>query len=89
VLQLLLPPPLLLLLLLLTSPVLVLCILCCRSCSRRTRPYDETCNQWRYGSLQPPEYDLSRITTPQVHESFDLAVKDRSKDISTSLLWVG
>ncbi len=25
-------------------------------------PFHETCNQMKYGSLKPPEYDLSKIT---------------------------
>lgn len=34
-------------------------------CNNRTR-FQETCNQEVYGSMDPPEYDLSRITAPQV-----------------------
>jgi len=30
------------------------------------RPFEETCNQAKYGSLLPPEYDLSKITAPVV-----------------------
>lgn len=30
------------------------------------RPFEETCNQQKYGSMRPPEYDLSKITAPQV-----------------------
>jgi pimeloyl-ACP methyl ester carboxylesterase len=33
-------------------------------CTNRTT-FSETCNQERYGALEPPEYDLSLITTPQ------------------------
>jgi hypothetical protein len=29
-------------------------------------PFKETCNQQKYGSLTPPEYDLGSITTPVV-----------------------
>jgi hypothetical protein len=31
-----------------------------------TGPFKETCNQQKYGSLVPPEYDLGRINTPMV-----------------------
>jgi hypothetical protein len=27
-----------------------------------SEPFKETCNQMKYGSLRPPEYDLSKIT---------------------------
>lgn len=30
------------------------------------RPFEETCNQAKYGSLLPPEYDLSKITAPVI-----------------------
>lgn len=29
-------------------------------------PFQETCNQMKYGSLQPYVYDLSKVTAPQV-----------------------
>ena len=34
-------------------------------CANLTR-YKETCNQAAYGSLTPPEYDLTAITAPVV-----------------------
>jgi hypothetical protein len=35
------------------------------NCSRH-EPFYETCNQQEYGSMEPPQYDMSRITAPQV-----------------------
>jgi hypothetical protein len=31
------------------------------NCDNRTM-FEESCNQQRYGSMQPPEYDLSRVS---------------------------
>lgn len=31
-----------------------------------TRPFHESCNQQKYGSTVPPEYNLGAITAPQV-----------------------
>jgi hypothetical protein len=31
------------------------------NCENRTA-FEETCNQQRYGSVQPPEYDLSKVS---------------------------
>jgi hypothetical protein len=29
-------------------------------------PFHETCNQLKYGSIQPPVYDLSKVSAPVV-----------------------
>ncbi|WIA20838.1 hypothetical protein OEZ85_005189 [Tetradesmus obliquus] len=50
------------------------------NCSHRNRPYDETCNQQRYGSLQPPEYDLSQITAPQYLFAAEMDVMATNED---------
>lgn len=34
------------------------------------KPFEETCNQQKYGSLMPTEYDLSKITAPVVSGVF-------------------
>ena len=31
------------------------------------KPWRESCNQEKYGSRVPPEYDLVKIRTPQVY----------------------
>lgn len=50
------------------------------NCSDRTWFY-ETCNQQAYGSILPPEYDLSRITVPQVMMQGQLDVMATPEDI--------
>ncbi|WIA20837.1 hypothetical protein OEZ85_005188 [Tetradesmus obliquus] len=52
------------------------------NCSSRNQQFGETCNQQRYGSLQPPEYDLSQITAPQYLFEAGLDMMATNEDIT-------
>ncbi|WIA37407.1 hypothetical protein OEZ86_014332 [Tetradesmus obliquus] len=43
--------------------------------------HEETCNQHRYGSMQPPEYDLSKVTAPQAFFAGELDLMATTEDI--------
>lgn len=54
------------------------------NCTDRTWFY-ETCNQQAYGSLLPPEYDLSRITVPQIMMKGGLDIMATPEDIEEQM----
>jgi pimeloyl-ACP methyl ester carboxylesterase len=51
------------------------------NCTDRTW-FAETCNQQAYGTLIPPDYDLSRITVPQVLLSGQLDIMSVPEDVA-------
>eukprot|EP00878_Enallax_costatus_P000288 GHUV01000360.1.p2 GENE.GHUV01000360.1~~GHUV01000360.1.p2 ORF type:complete len:224 (+),score=18.01 GHUV01000360.1:2065-2736(+) len=54
------------------------------NCTKRTRFY-ETCNQQVYGSLIPPEYDLGKITVPQVMLEGELDIMSVPEDVKEQI----
>lgn len=54
------------------------------NCTDRTW-FEETCNQQAYGSLLPLEYDLSRITTPQIMLDGQLDIMSVPEDVTEQI----
>lgn len=48
--------------------------------------YRETCNQRAYGTLEPPAYDLSKITTPVVSVLLQAAWRLNGTGVGTTRL---
>eukprot|EP00879_Flechtneria_rotunda_P024438 GHRR01025908.1.p1 GENE.GHRR01025908.1~~GHRR01025908.1.p1 ORF type:complete len:203 (-),score=36.74 GHRR01025908.1:1176-1784(-) len=50
------------------------------NCKNRTW-FAETCNQLAYGSLVPPEYDLGKVTAPQVILEGEIDLMSTTEDV--------